>query len=77
MTISDWLMISAVLTGPILAVQVQKFIESWREAKQRKIYIFKTLMATRGTTLSPRHVEALNIIDVPIGLAPKIFLKTA
>jgi hypothetical protein len=64
MTISDWLIIAAVLLGPIFAVQVQKVIESWKESKQRKIAIFKTLMSTRRTTLSPRHVEALNIIDI-------------
>jgi len=64
MTISDQLMILAVLTGPLLAVQVQKGIESWKEAKTRKLIIFKTLMSTRRTTLSPRHVEALNMIDI-------------
>ena len=57
-------MIAAVLLGPIFAVQVQKAIESWKEDKQRKIGIFKTLMSTRRTTLSPRHVEALNMIDI-------------
>ena len=49
MTISDWLMIAAVLSGPILAVQVQKAIESWKESKHRKTAIFKTLMSTRRT----------------------------
>ena len=64
MTIGDWLIIFAVLLGPVLAVQVQKAIESWKESKQRKITIFKSLMSTRRTTLSPRHVEALNMIDI-------------
>ena len=71
MTISDTLMIFAVLISPVLAVQVQKIIESWRETKQRKILIFKTLMATRGTTLSPRHVEALNMIDLEFSIKNK------
>ena len=71
MTISDSLMIFAVLISPLLAVQVQKIIESWRETKQRKIFIFKTLMATRGTTLSPRHVEALNMIDLEFSINNK------
>jgi hypothetical protein len=64
MTISNWLIIAAVLLGPIFAVQIQKAIESWKESKQRKIAIFKTLMSTRRTTLSPGHVEALNMIDI-------------
>ena len=71
MTISDILMIFAVLISPLLAVQVQKIIELWRETKQRKILIFKTLMATRGTTLSPRHVEALNMIDLEFSIKNK------
>lgn len=64
MSISDWLIIAAVLIGPILAVQVQKTIELWRDSKHKKLNIFKTLMATRGTKLSPAHVEALNMIDL-------------
>jgi hypothetical protein len=64
MTISDGFMITAVVLGPILAVQVQKFIEKWNEARGRKLGIFKTLMATRGARLSPQHVQALNMIDL-------------
>ena len=64
MTTSDWVMVGAVLCGPILAVQAQKWIEVLRENKNRRLYTFKRLMATRGTTLSPGHVEALNTIDL-------------
>jgi hypothetical protein len=60
----EWLTIVAILLGPILAVQAQKFVERRGAQKQRKLQIFKTLMATRGTVLSPLHVEALNLIDV-------------
>lgn len=64
MTISDWAMIAAVILGPILAVQTQKWIESFRAEHERKKWIFKTLMATRGTPVSPTHVQALNMIDL-------------
>ncbi len=64
MTIADALMIIAVILGPILAVQVQKRIELWRSGRERKIHIFKILMATRGTPVTPNHVEALNLIDI-------------
>lgn len=63
MTISNWLVITAIIVAPILAVQIQKFIESKKEKRARKIQIFKALMATRATPLSPLHVEALNMID--------------
>lgn len=57
-------MVGAVLCGPILAVQAQKWIEGLRENRNRRLYTFKRLMATRGATLSPVHVEALNTIDL-------------
>ena len=64
MTISDTLMIAAVILGPIIAVQLQKCIETWREAKGRKLLLFRSLMATRATPVSPEHVQALNMIDI-------------
>ena len=64
MTISDWLVILAIIIAPILAVQVQKIIESRRSKRERKLQVFKALMATRATPLSPIHVEALNMIDI-------------
>lgn len=60
----DILTILALFIGPIMAVQVQKFIEATREAKNRRVWIFKTLMATRGAILSADHVAALNRIDL-------------
>jgi|RhiMetdeSRZDD1v2_1073273.scaffolds.fasta_scaffold07421_14 hypothetical protein len=59
-----WLVIFATLTGPVLAVQTQKFIERLRDKRQRKLRIFHTLMATRAARVSPGHVEALNMIDI-------------
>jgi len=64
MTTSDWVMIGAVLLAPLVAVQVQKWLERWREESERKKQIFKRLMATRATRLDPSHVTALNMIDL-------------
>ena len=64
MTIADWLMVSSVLSGPIIAVQLTRFIDERREIRNRKLQIFKTLMATRAYTMSWLHVEALNRIDL-------------
>ena len=64
MTISDWLMIFAVFTGPLVAVQLTKWQDSQREKRQRKLDIFKTLMATRAYGVSWNHVQALNSIDL-------------
>jgi len=72
MTISDGLVIAAMIIAPILAVQIQKFIESQKELKERKKQIFRTLMSTRATPLSPPHVEALNMIDIAFHKDKKI-----
>jgi hypothetical protein len=58
------LTIIAIIVGPILAIQAQKYLERKREEEERRLRIFKTLMVTRGTGLSPLHVEALNSIDI-------------
>lgn len=63
-TISHILMILAVLIAPLVAVQVQKYLERHQEKRERKLRIFKTLMATRGVPLSQDHVQALNMIDI-------------
>lgn len=61
---ADVLMIVAVLSAPIVAVQVQRWVEDYRRKSDRKEWIFKTLMATRAETLSRDHVNALNMIDL-------------
>lgn len=64
MKLSDGLMILAVLLAPLVAVQVQKWLETFREDRARKLRIFKILMSTRATGLSKDHVQALNLIDL-------------
>lgn len=64
LTASDWVIVSATLLGPILAVQAQKWIERLKESRYRKIQVFHALMATRGARLSADHVRALNMIDL-------------
>ncbi len=64
MGIDNWLMILAVLFAPLVAVQVTQHLEKNKLKREEKIRIFKTLMATRASNLDPKHVEALNMLDV-------------
>lgn len=64
MTIADWLMLIVVLIGPIIAVQLTRYVDGKKETKERKLNIFKTLMSTRAYNVSWPHVEALNRIDL-------------
>jgi hypothetical protein len=62
--LTDVAIVIAALLGPLLAVQAQKWLERKREVKDRRLSIFRTLMATRAATLSAQHVEALNAVPV-------------
>jgi hypothetical protein len=64
MELKDWINVIAILLSPLIAFQISKCFESWQETKQRKLNIFKTLMATRGKRVSHQHIEALNMIDL-------------
>lgn len=56
--------ILAIYYGPIRALKIQRALDAEREARSRKLQIFKTLMSNRVTRLSPAYVQALNLIDV-------------
>ena len=54
----------AIFRAPIVALRLQKEIETFNEKKQRKLGVFKTLLATRASTTSLEHVQSLNMIDI-------------
>ncbi len=58
------LTIIAIVCGPIIALQIQRKLDQEREALNRKLWVFKTLMSFRATALAPSFVQALNLIDV-------------
>jgi hypothetical protein len=60
----DWIMIAAIIMGPILAVQAQRIVEIFREKRSRRMNIFKTLMSTRAERLHRDHIQSLNMIDI-------------
>lgn len=62
--LGEWLTIAALILGPILAVQAQRFLDSLRERRHRRLQVFHTLMATRAARLSHDHVQALNMVDI-------------
>ena len=58
------LTVVAIVCGPIIALQIQRKLDREREALNRKLWVFKTLMSFRATALAPGFVQALNLIDV-------------
>jgi hypothetical protein len=63
----DWSIVLATMTGPVLAVQAQKWIERASEKRRQRVQIFHTLMTNRATRLSDPYIQALNRIDLEFG----------
>ncbi|WP_375543587.1 DUF6680 family protein [Leisingera caerulea] len=61
---SELAIVCATFLGPVLAVQIQKWLEKNRGVKERRLAIFRSLMATRAARLSAEHVQALNAVPV-------------
>ncbi len=55
--------IIAVLLGPIFAIQIDRFLQDQRAAKNRKLEIFRKLLITRAAPLAVNHIDALNLIE--------------
>jgi hypothetical protein len=56
--------IIAIIAGPVIALDMQRRLDEGREARKRKLWVFKTLMSYRATFLNPNFVQALNLIDI-------------
>jgi hypothetical protein len=54
----------ATFAGPVFAVLVTRYIDEWRRIRDRRLVIFRSLMATRRTLLSPDKVSALNMVEI-------------
>src|SRR3954469_11738097 len=54
----------AIWYGPQKAVLLTREGDARREAQRRKHEVFHQLMRTRGVTLHPDHVMALNLIQL-------------
>lgn len=59
-----WMPVIAIVVSPLLAVQVQRWLDDLREKKKRKKEVFYALMATRAARVSVEHIRALNRIDI-------------
>ena len=62
--VTDILIIIALFTGPSIAVQISEYLRKLADARNRKIRIFRTLMATRSASLAAAHIEALNLVEI-------------
>ena len=52
--------VAATFLGPVFAVMISLWREARRDVRNRRLYVFRTLMATRRLAISNDHVNALN-----------------
>jgi hypothetical protein len=62
-SLESWLTIAAILVGPLAALLIQKKLEDRGARVDRKVRIFRDLMANRASRLSAPYVQALNGIE--------------
>ena len=62
--VMDILTLSAIIFGPIIGIYVSKHTDKRHQKIDRRLEIFKVLMRTRNSNLSPEHVGALNLIEI-------------
>ena|SRR5215207_3497083 len=67
-----WAILVATFVGPIAAVIITRWIDAAREKTQRRLVIFRTLMATRAVGLNPERVAALNMIQIDFANTPPV-----
>jgi hypothetical protein len=54
----------AIMVSPLIAVQVSEWLKRRYDVRARRLWVFKTLMATRASALSTDHVQAINMVAV-------------
>jgi hypothetical protein len=63
-TVLGLAIVFATLAGPVFAVLVTRRIDAGRLKRERRLEIFRSLMATRRTYLSPEKARALNLVEI-------------
>lgn len=58
-----WLTIAAIIIGPVAALLIQKRLERFHAKEERRVKIFRDLMANRAGRLSLPYVQSLNGIE--------------
>ena len=69
--ITDIIMIIAIIVGPIIAVRITEKLRLKKDSRDRKVHIFRTLMATRSAPLAAMHIEALNLVELEFQAPPR------
>ena len=64
MDAKDWISIVAIALSPIIAVWIGKKLDNRKEKRDRKLWLFETLMTSRASVIAEERVRAMNMIDI-------------
>ncbi|WP_233863725.1 DUF6680 family protein [Paraburkholderia adhaesiva] len=64
MNVDTWAVVLATFFGPITALLMTRWRDGIAAKYNRRMFVFRALMATRKLGISPDHVNALNLIEV-------------
>lgn len=67
-----WAIFAATMLGPITAVIVTRFIDNRRQAHDRRMFVFRALMANRITSTNPDRIAALNLLQLEFANEPRV-----
>lgn len=72
-----WAILGATFLGPIGAVLVTRFIDAQRDRRQRRMWVFRALMAYRAVPMNPDRIGALNLIQIEFSKNGKVLAAWA
>jgi hypothetical protein len=72
MAIDTWAVVLATFLGPIFAVSITLWRDDRKDTRNRRMFVFRNLMATRRMPISQEHVNALNLIEVEFYKCPSV-----
>ncbi|MGH6790297.1 MAG: DUF6680 family protein [Pseudolabrys sp.] len=73
MNIDTWAVVLATIIGPVSAVFITRWNDHRREDRNRRLHVYRVLMATRRSNISEDHVAAINLVEVEFhGVTPVI-----
>jgi hypothetical protein len=60
----SWAIVLATFAGPIVAILITLRRDASAKILERRLWVFRTLLATRGQFVNVEHVRALNLIEI-------------
>lgn len=64
----------ATFLGPIAAVIVTRFVDGRRDKDQRRMWVFRALMANRASVMNPDRIAALNVLQIEFSKDHKVLV---